>query len=122
MSQSSINYLEAIPSLAVTSDNRFIISRSKKSTKVFDLQTKEQAHHFQKVEEVFVTSDSKFIIFRGDNEKSIKVIDFQTKEEFHHFQDVHEGKKISTIINKFFRDNQQPSHHIQQQVHHFWFS
>jgi len=41
-------FLGAITSMAVTSDNRFLISGSEdKSIKVFDLPTKQLVHHFE---------------------------------------------------------------------------
>jgi len=43
-----INHLDGVTSVAVTSDNRYVISGSwDKSIKVFDLQTKQQVHHFE---------------------------------------------------------------------------
>ena len=46
------NDIDECTALAVTSDNRHIVSCSEdKSIKVFDLQTKEQVYHFQNAHE-----------------------------------------------------------------------
>ena len=43
----SSSFIGYVRSVAVSSDNRFIVSGSDdKSIKVFDLQTKQQMHHF----------------------------------------------------------------------------
>ena len=47
LSRHSSSFIVAVRSVAVSSDNRFIVSGSHdKSIKVFDLQTKQQLHHF----------------------------------------------------------------------------
>jgi len=58
-----INELGSITSVAVTSDNRYVISGSEdKSIKVFDLQTKQQVHHFENAHKRMESrSDYKFI-------------------------------------------------------------
>ncbi len=104
-----------ITSVAVTCDNRYIISGSSdKSFKVFDLQTKQQVHHFENahqgkypllrqdlflilcldaVRSVAVTSNNKFIV-SGSADKSIKVYNIETQQLIHHFENVHQGKYI----------------------------
>ena len=113
-----------INSVAVSRDNRFIVSGSHdKSIKVFDLQTKQQLHHFARahtstiilsfflsfllprhsssfiegVTSVAVSSDNRFIV-SGSYDNTIKVFDLQTKQQLHHFADAH----TSTIILSFF--------------------
>jgi len=58
---SSIHFfLEEIVSLAVTSDNRYIVSGSSdKLIKVFDLQTNQEVHHFRERMKIWI--DYKFI-------------------------------------------------------------
>ena len=56
-------FLDWINSLTVTSDNRYLISGSgDKSIKVFDLQTKQQVHHFESASKrTKIYIDHKFI-------------------------------------------------------------
>lgn len=98
----------AILSVAVTSDDQFLISASRdKSIKVFDIHTKQEVHHFQNahkgkivsikilsncldwITSVAVTSDNKYIV-SGSFDKSLKVFDFQTKQEI-------QGKFVSIV-------------------------
>ena len=110
------SFIGGVNSLAVLSDNRFIVSGSDdKSIKMFDLQTKQRLHHFADahrgtiifffllpcysssfigaVRLVAVSSDNRFIV-SGSSDKSIKVLDLKTKEELHHFADAHKGTII----------------------------
>jgi len=89
----------AILSVAVNSDDQFLISASRdKSIKVFDLHTKQEIHHFQNahkgkivsrkiisrcldwITSVAVTSDNRYIV-SGSFDKSLKIFDLQTKQE-----------------------------------------
>jgi len=55
----------SIHSIAVTSDNRFIVSGSKdKSLKIFDLHTKQEVHHFQDIHQSRLTSISRSLTIR----------------------------------------------------------
>jgi len=105
-------FLDGITSVAVTSDSKYIISGSyDKSIKVFDLQTKQQVHHFENAHEgteisrpiinqswdfissMTVTSDNIYII-SGSYDGSIKVFDLQTKQLVHHFENAQQCKEI----------------------------
>ncbi len=106
--------LDVIRTVAVTHDNKYIISCSQdKSIKVFDLHTKQQTHHFENIypckflflsssyssfldylTSMAVTSDSRYVI-SGSLDKSIKVFDLKTKQQVHHFTDAHQSKFIS---------------------------
>jgi len=82
--------------LALTSDNRFIISGSAdKSIKIFDIETKNQVNHFQNVHEdnittLAVTSENKYII-SGSYDCFVKAFHFHVKQEAHTFEKPHEG-------------------------------
>ena len=112
----SSSFIDYVLSVAASSDNKFIVSGSKdKSIKVFDLQTKEQLHHFAAahistfnlistrylssfIEAVFsvaVSSDSRFVV-SGSEDKSIKVFDLQTKQQLHHIPNAHQRTIIFT--------------------------
>jgi len=60
-----IHFLGTIASVTVTPDNKYIISGSyDKSIKVFDIQTKQQVHHFENVHKgAKVNVDFQFIFF-----------------------------------------------------------
>ena len=113
----SSSFVEAVRSVAVSNDNKFIISGSEdESIKVFDLQTKQQLYHFanahqstiililchscsfiEAVLSVAVSSDNRFIV-SGSSDKSIKVFDLQIKQQLHHFADAHQGTIILPSI------------------------
>lgn len=97
--------------MAVTSDNKFIVSGSQdKTIKVFDFHTKQEVYHFQNAHEsksifigllipcylvevssVAVTSDNRFIV-SGSRDNSIKIFDLHAKQEVHHIQNAHKSK------------------------------
>jgi len=56
-------FLGVIASMTVTSDDKYVISASfDQSIKVFDLQTKQQVHHFENTHQGFeIEIDYKFI-------------------------------------------------------------
>lgn len=102
-------YLGAVKSMAITSNDKYIISGSNdKSIKVFDLKAKKEVHHFENCHEgrfveweesycldavhsLVVTSDNKYII-SGSWDKSIRVFDLQTFQDVYHFKNAHFGK------------------------------
>jgi len=99
--------------VTVTSDNRYVIAGSgvSASIEIFDLQTKQLVHHFEKAHQgieildlllidhlesitsVVVTSDNRYII-SGSEDKSIKIFDLGTKQLVHHFETAHKGMEI----------------------------
>ena len=89
-------------SVAITSENRFIISGSSDhSIKVFDLHTKQEVHHFQNVHQslinsIVLTPDNRFII-SGSDDKSIKIFDLGAQQETQHFHHTRQGKFVCTI-------------------------
>jgi len=103
--------------LAVTPDNKFIVSGSADhSMKLFDLQTKEQVHHFQDAHDskffernqglisccldwvvsLTITHDSRLII--SGCYSSMKIHDLQTKQQVHFFEDVHSGNFLRFVL------------------------
>jgi len=99
-SSTFLNYdQEGVDVLAMTSDNRYIISGSyDKSIKIFDFENKCQVFHLEKAHEaaissIALTSDNRYLIL-GSSLGSIKVLDLQTKQEVHHFQNVHKSQEI----------------------------
>jgi len=105
-------FLGRVASVAVTSDDKYVVSGSwDKSLKVFDLQTRQQVHHFEnahkgmenyidykfillgKITSVAITSDDKYVIC-GSTDESIKVFDLRTKQQVHHFENAHNGMEI----------------------------
>jgi len=106
-----LNLLAGILSVALTPDNKYIVSASyDKSIKVFDLQTKQLVHHFRNAHEgndilfqslindlavipsVAVTPDNRYLV-SGSSDGSIKVFDLHTKQQVRHFQNAHESKE-----------------------------
>ena len=106
------NLLDMILAVAVTSDNKYIVSgATDKVINIFDFHSKELVHRFEKAHEskfhlsqgissdldwfstLTVTPDSKLIVSAGlsNPKKDIKLFDIQTKQQVHHFQDAHEG-------------------------------
>ena len=107
-----IDHLESILSVVVTSDNKYIICGTTfSSIKIFDLQTKQQVHHFENahkgmeieihyklfflvcITSVTVTPDDNYLISTS-MDKSIKIFDLQTKQLVHHFDNVGKGMEI----------------------------
>ena len=102
--------IDSITSVAIPADGRVIVSGSRdKSIKVFNMQTKEQLHHFSKAHSgtsslslvctltshlidwilsVAISADGRFIV-SGSRDKSMKVFDMHTKEQVHHFSNAH---------------------------------
>ncbi len=95
----------------MTSDNRFIISHSDKSIKVFDFETKQEIHHYENIHEgkeiyislpitssdkissLTITTNNRFII-ADFKDGSRKIIDFENeREEVHQLGKGHDGKK-----------------------------
>ncbi len=85
--------------VTVTSDNRFIVSHSEKSIKVFDFETKHEVHHFEnvyheskkfiyitsinsseKIDSLAVTSKNRFIISSSGTDL-IKIFDLENERE-----------------------------------------
>ena len=98
---------EMIGSVAISADSRLIVSGSNdKSIKVFDMNTKQQLHHFDcsgnislilclfthlligGLSSVAISADSRIII-SGSYDKSISVFDMNTKQQLHHFENAH---------------------------------
>ncbi len=113
-----ISYSLEITSVAVTPDNKYLISGSRdRSLKIFDFDTKQQVHHLEKANEgksihievsahcldsissLVVTSDNRFLIF-GSFNNSIKVFDLATKQQVYHVENAHQRKlaSIETLV------------------------
>jgi len=122
-----------ITSVALTSNNRYIISGSRdKSIKVFDLDTKQEVHDFANahkhwITSLAVTSNNGFIV-SGSVDKSIKVFDLHAKQEVHHFQDAHSEPINSVAVtsdNRFIISGSWDKSikvfdlQTKQEVHHF---
>ena len=102
--------IDAITSIAISADGRFIVSGSRdRSIKIFDMHTREELHHFSGVHSgtlyvfcmhthfltdwirsVALSADGKFIV-SGSDDKSIKMFDVHTKQQLHHFSEAHSG-------------------------------
>ena len=92
----SSSFIGAVLSVAVSSDNRFIVSGSSdKSIKVFDLQTKQQLHHFADAHQgtiilSFLSSTPPLILFHRHSMVSCGV-ERQQVHRFGVFRQVHQG-------------------------------
>ena len=99
-----INLIDAITSITVSPNGRFIASGSQdRSIKIFDVENKEEVYHFKEAHEALVssltvTSDNRFII-SGSHDKSIKIFEVETKKQIQHFKDIQDSKLITSLFN-----------------------
>lgn len=106
---------EAIHSVAISTDGRFIVSgASNRSIVVFDMHTKHQLHHFQDAHtgntsptihthfnidcprSVVFSPDNKLIV-SGSIDKSIRMFDIEAKREIHCFENAHTGNILLVV-------------------------
>ena len=80
----------------MSNDGKFLISCSwDRSIKIFDIDNKNEIHHFRDAHEdriysVAISPDSRWIV-TGSADKSLKVFDLLTEQQIDHFQNVREG-------------------------------
>lgn len=74
----------------------FVSASNDRSIKIFDIQNRQEVHHFQNIHEKGVTSlafgRSGRLFYSGSTDQSIKIFDIHTKQQAHHFLNAHEGK------------------------------
>ena len=113
----NVMFVVSIRALAVTSDNKYLISGSSdQSIKFFDLKTKEQVYHLKNskygfsflldskdhlifctvddINSLTVTPDGSLLIAACTN-KCVKVFDIQTKQLVHQFDQIHKSIRLT---------------------------
>ena len=95
---------DKVYSIAISSDNRFIVSASEDSSiKIFDLKSKKQRHHWEKIhggeiiEAIALSNDNRFIV-SGSHDRSVKVFDVATLTQTHDFKFLFGGNTILVPI------------------------
>jgi len=96
MKEAHQNYIQSI---AVTPNNKYIVTGSSdKTVKIFDFQTKQLVHHYKTehsgpVCAIVVTADSRYFI-TGCDDWSVRVFDIETRQLVQFFEKIHGRKQI----------------------------
>ena len=96
-------HLDTITSVAVTSDQKYVVSGSlDKTIGMWDIAEKKLLYRFEKAHSdsimtIAVTIDMTFIV-SGSNDKTIAVWDLEEKKLHHLFKDAHSGNIISVAV------------------------
>jgi WD40 repeat protein len=97
--------LASINSVAVTRDNKRIISGSDdKSISIWDFEKRKELHRFEDahkgvVMSVAVSGDNKYIV-SGSADKSIAIWDIEDKKCFHRFDNAHSSTVTSVVVTE----------------------